>query len=233
MRKAFEMKNSILSTRPMSPALVAEAKVSGISIDEISFIETQPIRSKEVMEEIEKTYQQEATVVFTSMSGVDAVTVRKKPDWKIYCLDHATKQEVIKKFGDNIAGTADSAEELAWLIAKGKAKEITFFCGDHRREELPAILKKNAIRVNEVVVYKTIPQHHTIEKIYDGILFFSPSAVESFFKTNKLKSETILFAIGKTTAAAIKEQNNNKIIISKNPAKEALVREVIEYYREL
>lgn len=227
------MKNSILSTRPLSPALVAEAKGSGISIDEISFIETQPIRSKEVMEEVEKIYQQEATVVFTSMSGVDAVTLRKNPAWKIYCLDHATKQAVIKKFGDNIVGTADSAEELAWLIAKGNAKEITFFCGDHRREELPAILKKNTIRVNEVVVYKTIPQHHTIEKRYDGILFFSPSAVESFFKTNKLNSETILFAIGNTTAAAIKEQNNNKVIISKNPAKEAMVREVIKYYSEL
>lgn len=224
------MKNSILSTRPLSAALVAEAGAAGIDIDEISFIETQPIRSREVVQKIEMIYQQQATVVFTSMSGVDAVALPKKPEWKIYCLDHATKQEVSSKFGNCIAGTADSAEELAHRIAEGDAKEVTFFCGDHRREELPAILKKNNIKVNEVIVYKTIPRHHTLEKTYDGILFFSPSAVESFFKTNQLKSETILFTIGHTTAAAVKERTHNKIIISQSPAKEAMVKETIHYF---
>jgi len=229
------MKSRILSTRPLSASLAAEAKASGIAIDEISFIETQPIRSQETQQAIEKAYRQQTTVVFTSMSGAEAawLPLPRKPDWKIYCLDHATKQEVIKRFGHRIEGTADSAEELAALIASGKAEEVTFFCGDRRREALPMILKKNNIKVNEVIVYKTVPQYHTVEKTYRGILFFSPSAAESFFKTNTPSAETILFAIGHTTAAAIAEQSRNQTIIGKSPSKEALVREAIKRFSNL
>src|SRR5258706_9822828 len=46
------------------------------------------------------------------------------------------------------------------------------------------------------------------EKVYDGILFFSPSGVESFFNTNEVNEQTILFAIGNTTATEIKKYTN-------------------------
>ena len=233
-----ENKISILSTRPLNDSLVDEAKAAGISIDEFSFIETEPIQTIEVQQEIEQAYLQSATVVFTSMNAVDAVVTwqdGQQPDWVIYCIGNTTKQLVKENFGANsVAGTAGSAAELAErIVEENDIKEVIFFCGDQRREELPAILRNSNIDVHEIVVYQTIPVHHKIEKTYNGILFFSPSAVESFFMKNKLPEQTILFAIGNTTATEIKKFINNKIIISEEPGKENLVKQMIEYFGDV
>ena len=73
--------------------------------------------------------------------------------------------------------------------------------------------------------------HHRIgSNEYFGILFFSPSAVQSFFSKNKVADKTILFAIGNTTANEIKKYSTNKIIISDEPGKENLVTKMIEYF---
>jgi uroporphyrinogen-III synthase len=228
-------KISILSTRPLNDSLVAEAKAAGIAIDALSFIVTEPVRSIQVQQEIENAFLQTATVVFTSMNAAEAVITElddQQPDWAIYCTGNTTRQLVKNYFGKNsIAGTANSAAELGKLIAEeNQTEEVVFFCGDQRRDELPEILRSNNIDVQEIVVYQTIATPHKIEKIYDGILFFSPSAVESFFTNNKLSEQTILFAIGNTTATEIKKYTNNKIIISDEPGKENLVKKMMEYY---
>ena len=81
-------------------------------------------------------------------------------------------------------------------------------------------------------MYQTINLPHTIEQQYHGILFFSPSAVQSFFQKNKLRDATILFAIGNTTANEIKKFTDKKIVTSELPEKENLVGKVIEYFSE-
>ncbi len=225
----------ILSTRPLIDEWVAEAKAMGLFIDQLSFIETEPILSIEVQQEIEQALILSATVVFTSMNAVNAVATWLdgiKPDWKIFCIGYATKELVKNYFGeDSIAGTASSAGELAELIAaEDHDDEIIYFCGDQRRDELPEILRSNDIEVNEIIVYQTIAVPHKIEIKYAGILFFSPSAVTSFFQINKVKEQTILFAIGNTTATEIKKYTNNKIIISDEPGKENLVRQAMEFF---
>lgn len=228
-------KISILSTRPIDESLSKEAKQLNIDIDVLSFIETKPIRSIETQQEIEKALLKSSAVIFTSMNAVEAVANEldgQQPDWRIYSIGNTTKQLVKKYFGEEVmAGTADSAAELAELIAEEEeSNEVFFFCGDQRRDELPYILKSNDIEVNEIVVYQTIPVKHKIEKTYHGILFFSPSAVESFFSNNKINDKPILFAIGNTTTTALKKYSNNKIIISDEPGKENLVRKLMEYF---
>jgi len=138
---------------------------------------------------------------------------------------------VEKYFGaEHIAGTADSAAALADLITEDRfIDNVIFFCGDQRRDELPRILEQNDIDVNEITVYQTMAIPHRVDKFYNAILFFSPSAVESFFSINKVPSQTILFAIGDTTAGTIKQFSNNKIITSDKPGKENLVQHMIEY----
>ena len=228
-------KISILSTRPIDESLIEEAKQLNIDIDVLSFIETEPIRSIETQQEIENALLKSSAVVFTSMNAVKAVAnelLDQQPDWRIYSIGNTTKQLVKKYFGEEaIAGTADSATELAELIVeKDNSDEVFFFCGDQRRNELPEILRSNDIEVNEIVVYQTIAVPLKVEKKYHGILFFSPSAVESFFSNNKMAEQTILFAIGNTTALALKKYSKNKIIISDEPGKENLVRKMMEYF---
>jgi uroporphyrinogen-III synthase len=236
--KVFAMQKfeaNILSTRPIDEALIKEAKSKNILIDVLSFIETETIDSIEVYEEIENALLESATIVFTSMNAVEAVAVHLhdyKPDWIIYCIGNTTKKLVQKYFGEElIAGSASDAGELAEIIIEdNKTNNVIFFCGDNRRDELPSLLNENDIEVNEIEVYQTNMIHHMIKKNYDGILFFSPSAVQSFFSTNKLSDKAILFAIGNTTASAIKKYSKNKIVVADEPDKNNLVEKAIEYF---
>ncbi len=235
MRFKMENRIQILSTRPIQQSLIKDARDAGIDIDELTFIETNPIQSKLVDKEIENTLKERATVVFTSMNAVEVVGNQIKehqPNWKIYCMGTTTQQLVVKFFGQNaIAGTANDAASLAKQIIKNQPKEkLIFFCGDQRRDELPELLKQHSIEAKETIVYETTAIHHLIQKQYDGILFFSPSAVESFFTNNKAVENTVLFAIGNTTAKELKKHSNNKIVISNEPGKENLAKTMINFF---
>jgi uroporphyrinogen-III synthase len=233
-----ENKISILSTRPLNDSLVAEAKTAGIIIDVFSFIETEPIQLAEIEQQIEQAFLQSISVIFTSRNAVEAVKAKQKgqqPDWTIYCIGNTTRQLVKKYFHEErIAGAANSAAELAKLIIeKHSINNVIFFCGNQRRDELPDLLQNNNIDVKEIVVYKTHTIPHKIEKNYNGIFFFSPSGVESFFLNNQPNKQTILFAIGDTTANELKKYSTNKIIISNEPGKEKLMKQAMEYFTTL
>lgn len=231
----MQNKVPILCTRPLPSMLLEEAANAGIAIDELSFIETESILSVEVQQEIELAATEIAVVVFTSMNAVEAVTTfldGHQPQWSVYSIGTATGRLVKAYFGEErMAGTASDAASLAALIAEDRfTDDVIFFCGDQRRDELPAILRSNDIDVQEIIVYQTIETAHKIDKEYFGILFFSPSAVRSFFSKNKVADKTILFAIGNTTAAELRKYSTNKIIISDEPGKENLVAKMMEYF---
>jgi uroporphyrinogen-III synthase len=226
-------KLNILSTRPLNNEIIDKAAQQNIFIDCISFIETQPIQNSGLKEKIQKLSAKKITVVFTSMNAVDVVKdyLSKKPEWDILSIGQTTKKLIADFFDEeNIIATANDASTLADLIIDKEIKEVVFFCGDQRRDELPAKLKAKNINVEEVVVYSTIATVEKVSKRYDGILFFSPSAVESFFSANQVDSNTILFAIGNTTAETINQKVQNKIIIAERPGKEALVKEMLIYF---
>ncbi len=228
---------SILSTRPLQETLIAEATGTGIRVDALSFIETEPIRTIETIQEIEQAYLQSVTVVFTSLNAVEAVAALQEgqqPDWYIYCTGTSTRQRVEKYFGKKaIAGSAGKAAELAErILADEGTDHVLFFCGDQRRDELPVMLRSHGIEVEEIRVYQTIAVPQRISRHYDGILFFSPSAVESFFSNNRLPGETTLFAIGPTTAEAIRKYSHNKTIISDQPGKDYLLQQAIRYFHQ-
>jgi uroporphyrinogen-III synthase len=207
----------------------------GLAIDCIPFIVTEAIDTVEVQQEIEQLLLQSAHVVFTSMNAVDAVAAElygHQPDWTIYCIGAATRRQVAHFFGaDRIAGTAPDADQLAEkIIAEAETEEVFFFCGDQRRDELPNRLRQAGIGVAELVVYHTVEVPHRISRDYPAVLFFSPSAVRSFFRLNKLSPGAVAFAIGKTTAAEISRYVSNPVEVAAVPEKEELVRQVIEWF---
>lgn len=237
MPMLFEMQNRIhiLCTRNLNETLINDAKQTGIDIDVLGFIETEPIQSISVQQEIDQAFLRTATIVFTSMNAVEAVAFyleENQPAWDIYCIGTATTKMAGKYFGEEkIAGSANEASSLAGLIVEDHIRdEVIFFCGDRRRDELPEILRNHDIEVNEIIVYQTIAVPHKVDKAYQGILFFSPSAAESFFRQNKLAATTILFAIGNTTANEIRKYTTNKTIVSDEPVKASLVKKMMEYF---
>ena len=182
----LQNKIDILCTKAIDEALIKDAASKNIFIDASSFIRTEPIRSKEIKQEIEQAFMLTATVVFTSANAVEAVAAElgeQKPDWKIFCIGHATCQLAKKYFEKNlIAGSADNARELAGLIIHKADSEVIFFCGDQRRSELPDLLRKNNIRVKEIVVYQTIATPFRLKKNMKGFYSSAPPEFKVFFR---------------------------------------------------
>jgi uroporphyrinogen-III synthase len=229
---------TILSTRPLPCATIQQAARRNISIETISFITTEAINDPRVNEAVQRLTGMPVTAVFTSMNAVEAVAEKlqgQQPAWRIFTLGTATTSIAKEKFPhSSISGGGENASALAdRIMLEPDIKSVIFFCGEQRRDELPTKLQEHNIEVKEIRVYKTINLLNPLTKTYDGIMFFSPSAVESFFRSNTPSPSTILFAIGGTTAAAIEQYAPNKVITSDRPGKEALVDKVVSYFNTI
>ena len=228
-------KFKILSTKNLQQQTLDKASANDIAIDELAFITTEPINTDELKMTLKGFLQQNITAVFTSKNAVTAFDqiVNAEVPWKIFCIGHSTKNSVAKIFGEEkILGMADSAATLADIILEDKEiKKIFFFCGKQRREELPQKLKTEGIEIEEIVVYKTMATPQKISrKNYDAILFFSPSAVNSFFSLNKVTEGIQIFAIGKTTADAILQHTKKEISIAEIPTEENIMEQILLHF---
>src|SRR5882672_1960613 len=194
-------KVNILCTMHLPQPLIDKAAGNNVSIDAISFIKVNPITDHKVSDEIIQLSKESLTVVFTSMHAAEIVieklkSQQYKPDWKIYCMSGTTKKIISAYFEpDAIMDEADNARSLSAKIIRDKIKDVIFFCGNQRRDELPEELAAHHISVKELVVYETILTPQTVSEKYNGILFFSPSAAASFFSANTPGKEITLFAI--------------------------------------
>lgn len=235
----------LLSTKKIPGSLKEEAKQKGIDVLEQEFIEIRSLYTKEKHEEVLPwiTNPDPIAVVFTSKNGVTNAFKHLQSygtwyipnQWQIFCLEGATKDAVDEQtFGDQIVDTATDATSLAQkIIATGNVKKVVFFCGNKRRDELPNLLKENGIEVNEVVVYETVETPVVTTQDLDAVLFFSPSGVKSFFSVNSLAKKTACFAIGSTTAEAITDYTDNRVITSEHPTTEMLMASAWFYFQNI
>ena len=193
-------KKQLLSTAILDQPLVNKAEKSGIELDCIPFIIVNHIADATLQQETEELCSMAVTTVFTSVNAVKAISKHiyiAKPNWECYCIGNATKNALLDYFHISvIKGVANDAAALADVISQNEVAEVVFFCGDKRMDTLPEILVKCGVRVREIVVYRSTETPQEVSKNYDGILFFSPSGVDSFFSVNKINPDTVLFAIG-------------------------------------
>lgn len=225
-------KKYLLSTRPLPKAIHEEGANKNVIIEELSFIATKPIEDDTLSQKIKNLATEQHTVVFTSMNAVEVVAaqVDKAPTWQIYCIGNTTRQLIEEKWGqDRIIATAENAQRLGERLIDDGIREVVFFCGNIRRDELPNKIRSEGGKVEEVVVYETEETPTKLERMYDGILFFSPSAVQAFFSQNKPAKDTTLFAIGKTTAEAIRQHKGRKIVVANVTDKTEMARDAINY----
>lgn len=227
---------NVLFTRPLDTILEQKASLRKVFVDTAKFIETKTTTDEAIITSVRTTSDYTATVVFTSTNAVEAVAsfINNQPNWDVYCIGGATKDAVIDVFGEpSIKALAKSAANLAdKIIVAGTVKKVVFFCGDQRLTTLPETLAAHGIEVEEMVVYNTELTPQVVEKNYQGIAFFSPSAVHSFFSENTVATNVIMFAIGKTTAATIASYCSNKIVTCEWPGSEQMLDTVIHYFEK-
>jgi uroporphyrinogen-III synthase len=199
------------------------------------FISVLPLINEDVAQAISAAGEH---LVFTSRNAVrsyrknaDKFSLETKRKF-VYCLSGATKKAVLKLKKVQLAATAHNASTLAEKIAAYKnIREVNFFCGNIRRNDLPENLKSAGIAVKETVVYDTVLTPKKITKKYNAILFFSPSAVRSFFSVNLLKENIPCFCIGETTAKALQEFTQNEIIIADENSASAVANAAVKYFK--
>ena len=174
-------------------------------------------------------------LIFTSQNAVHSLVenaeklLPKLREKNAFCVGLKTKA-LLEENGFNVIAYTGYAADLAEIIALIYSKEsYTFFSGNLRRDTLPDFLKEANITFNEIEVYETHLKPQKINTPVDGILFFSPSAVESYLKDNKIKKE-ICFCIGNTTAEALENTTKN-IIIANQPTVENTIIQCIKEYK--
>jgi len=227
---------AILNTVAADPVLDGIATGEGIKLDSVSFIQLTDIADR-VEGKLLHYSEQTLTVVFTSVQAVRSVCSKEgfgAAGWRVFCLGGATVA-VAKRYLPNqvVASDAKDAAGLADVIIKeGSTTKVVFFCGDKRMDTLPGKLKGAGIAVEELVVYETRETPVEMEAKYDGVLFFSPSAVSSYFSMNEPGEGVVMFAIGNTTAEALKQRAKNKVVVSDVPVKEQVLRLAIAYLKQ-
>lgn len=230
-----EQQIRILSTKVLDPQLTELAVKNGIIIDGVNFIQTLTLDDEKNATLIREIADGDNSVVFTSANAVDAIAdclEGKQPLWNVYCLEGNTMAVVRAQLpGVRIMATAPDAVTLAEkIIQDKKSGQLYFFCGKQRMDDLPKYIRKASIQLTEIVVYETILKSEKINKYYDGIIFFSPSGVSSFFMGNSTTDDVTFFTIGPTTAKTL-SNFMNEIVTSPKPDMYTLVRTIINYYK--
>ncbi len=216
----------ILSTKKLLPAqkrILVEARFNYTQSD---FIETEAL-------DFELNHVND-NLIFTSQNGIQSVInhpdFKKIKNKKVFCVGQKSK-ELLAKNGFNVISYSEYAADLAEAITLVHSHEsFTFFSGNLRRDILPLTLKKAKVDFNEIQVYKTVLTPHKNKIKQNGLLFFSPSGVESYLKKNTITDE-VCFCIGKTTAKALIQKRVSKIVMASHPTVEDLLTVVQEYYQ--
>jgi uroporphyrinogen-III synthase len=214
----------ILSTKKLLPNQRQFLLNAGLAVIEANFIQT--VGKKFELE------NEDRNLLFTSQNAVKSFLENEKAqnlkNKKIFCVGTKTKA-LLEQNGYKVLASKEYASELAEVIVNDfKDESFLFFSGSLRRDTLPEALQKANISLKEIEVYETILTPQKINGPVDGILFFSPSGVQSYLKENTIENQSC-FCIGTTTAEPL-EQLTDKIIIAKQQTVENVIIQTINYY---
>jgi uroporphyrinogen-III synthase len=213
-----DLKTNIFSTKKLTEAQLQRFKGS-IKVDSDDFIKISPNRISPVV--LKKEHK---NVVFTSKNAVESLLTNISPEElqfeNIYCVGRKTRRLIRKKIG-KVTHFENSATDLAnYLVEYIEGTEVTYFHGNLSLENLPSILEENQITVNKIEAYRTKLSGKSIPESVEGVLFYSPSTIESYLLKNKPHS--IAYCIGETTATEARK-HFKEVKVAKIPDTESVI----------
>lgn len=219
----------LLSTKKLlvnQKQFLLNANISVVEADFIS-IKQQKVAIEIINENLIFTSQNAVLSLVENLEKSDTLDLLRKKN--VFCVGLKTKA-LLEENGFNVIAYTGYAADLAEIISLIYSKEkFTFFSGNLRRDTLPEALSEAEVVWNEIQVYETVLTPQKISGTFDGILFFSPSGIESYLKNNKITKETC-FCIGTTTAEALENITNN-VIIANQPTVENVIIQCINFYK--
>tara|TARA_R110002073_G_scaffold15953_2_gene62124 strand:- start:52227 stop:53819 length:1593 start_codon:yes stop_codon:yes gene_type:complete len=220
-----ETKVSVFSTKSLSEnqTKLFHEDIASESSDFIK-IRFNRIAPKVVKNELEN-------VIITSKNGVEAILNSFTKDElnfrNIYCVGRRTKKLIEQRIGSVRHSEKNAAKLAEYLREKIKGQEVTYFCSDLRLDTLPTVLSENEITVNEVEAYKTMYSPADVNSTVTGVLFYSPSTVESYVQKNT--ADKVAFCIGESTAKEARKHFEN-VKVAQVPTVESVIELVNLHY---
>ena len=170
-------------------------------------------------------------VIFSSKNAVRSFLKNSRythtySNLRCFCVGEKTAA-LIEENGLKVKKMAKNSKELANFIQNSyKNEDFTYFCGNLRRDELPSALKLAEITLFEVKTYETKLNPVKFDQKWDGILFFSPSGIQSYTLKNKINNVAV-FCIGATTASEAKKHTEN-IHIANSTSVESVIAKAVK-----
>ncbi|HET6527916.1 MAG TPA: uroporphyrinogen-III synthase, partial [Balneolaceae bacterium] len=176
--------------------------------------------------------------VFTSANGVKGLEalmesgLQVRPETQLFAVGAKT-QEALKGLGleSKIPRNYDGKHLAKLILDEGKVDSVIYFHGNLSRDEMTNKLVEKDIEVIEAEVYKTLIRPVKMpDRTFSAILFYSPSAVEGFKQGTGFEQELpTLFAIGETTADALRAETDQEIYVADEADTEVLLQAVANY----
>jgi len=222
---------------------------SGFKIINLPLIETLPIKDLSDFEAKFEMFERYDGIFLTSAKAAEifrAKLIEKKGNYcgKVYVLGRRS-YEMLK--GENLdlrfEESANTAREMLENIAPEdlKGKRFLFVRGEKSLRVVPDFLAQTAT-VDETIVYETremaieVGELKSLRENFEkgeiaAACFFSPSGAESFIKQfgAEITHQTIIAAIGKTTADYFERRNLSVGFISLKATAEDFAIELIDY----
>lgn len=217
----------VLSTKQLREETFRLFPHAGIVVKSVPFIRI------DLPEQIILPEARQVDAIITSANAVTALnSIREKlPVFNnIYCISGQTEALVREHLSAESVVARPYASELVEIMEKAAfTYPLWFFKGNKALPTIPEGLKRAGIDFTAIEVYQNTATPQTLQEDFEAILFFSPSAVESFLKNNFIPDNTITFAIGKTTAKALKPFAK-RVIISEKTTEVSVIESVVKYF---
>ena len=218
----------LLATKIMSPSLKDRLIQHQFAVLENPFIEIIPLKVtiKTLHQNLLFTSQNAVRLAFDNPALQPLLSGKKT-----YCVGEKTAALLTEK-GQKVVKIAQNATELArFLILNSKNESFSFICGQIRMSDLEIQLTAEKIPLTIHEVYTTKQRPKKIAQQCDGILFFSPSAVFSYFIKNTWPESAHGFCIGSSTSKTLSKFTSN-FSTAKNPTENQLLNIIHKYYVE-
>ncbi len=216
----------LLATKLLSTNFKEALIKNGITLIEFPLIKINPIELY--------NHNVQSNLIFTSQNAVKIAFESDKIKLKIsgkkyFCVGEKTKA-ILEEMGQKVIKMKENARDLAsFLVEEYNSHSFSFFCGKRRRTEIESLFIKNnkVLQIHEL--YDTIFTSKSFKTEFDGIIFFSPSAVLSFFTKNSWSNYTHGFCIGPTTGETLSNFTTN-YSLAKHPNENELLLSINEYF---
>lgn len=218
---------SVLSTKLLRNTTIRRLQPGGIKVTVTPFVRI------DSSENISLPVAKKVAAIITSFNAVKALEgiADQLPVFDtVYCIAGRTEVAVKEHLKPaHVIARPYASALLDVIIAAAHNYPLWLFKGNKALLTLPEGLAKAGIPFESIEVYQNTATPHVVKEDFDAILFFSPSAVESFLQHNIIPDNTITFAIGKTTASALKPFAK-QVVISEVPSESAVAEAVVNHF---